>query len=239
MQSIKIGIINKHIDKIICPSQWIAQSAITAGVSRNLISIIYNGIDTTLFYPEQRPENKKLRILLSSVDLHNKFKGGAFALDIINKLCISTEILIIGKNGLHIGSKISTRHSVTIINQTFDSQILASHYRRADILLHTSIADNCPLTIIEAMSSGVPVIAYDAGGIPELVTHSFNGWLSKQGEIDSSVKMITHLHHNRRLLKKWKLNARQSALEKFNYSIFLNKHLELYQELANEKIVDL
>lgn len=235
MQSLKLNLINKRIKKIICPSEWIANNAIAAGIKEDLITVIYNSTDTNVFTPKDKPTNKNLCILLSSVDLNNKFKGSEFALRIINELSIQVEILLIGKNSNAIKSKINNAHSVTEIDQTFDKTILAEHYRNADILLHTSTADNCPLTIIEAMSSGVPVVTYNIGGIPELVTHNVNGWIGEKGEVDSIVRIIEKLHYDRKILNNWKIHSRKHAELKFNSSIFLDKHLEIYEGVLHGK----
>src|SRR5208337_832744 len=51
-------------------------------------------------------------------------------------------------------------------------------YAQTDVLILPSIwPENQPLTIIEAMSSGIPVIASDIGGIPELVDDGIDGYL--------------------------------------------------------------
>lgn len=231
MQSLKIGIINQNIHKIICPSIWIADEAARAGVSENLISIIYNSTDTSIFSPNEPTQNKKLCILISSLDLNSPYKGGEHALDILNKLNIDVDVIIIGKNGDSYKEKINPRHGINIVNQTFDQQIIATYYRKADLLLYTSIGDNCPLTIIEALSSGVPVIAFKTGGIPELISHNANGWLSHRGDIENTVSAIESLHYNRSLLSDWKKNARNIACKRFDNQIFLNNHLALYEAI--------
>ncbi len=235
MQSLKIDLINNHISKIICPSQWIAQLAISAGVSKHLITIIYNSVDTDLFYPEKIQEKERLCILISSVDLENKFKGCGYSIDIINNLKLSADLLVVGKNGEDFKRKIDARHNVTIMNQTFDSELLASYYRRADILLHTSIADNCPLTILESLASGVPVITFRTGGIPELIQHNVNGWITEPGNTKDAVTIIEQLAENRELLNSWKKNSTNTAAEKFNTHHFLKEHVKLYREIVNAK----
>ena len=172
---------------------------------------------------------------MSSVDLKNKFKGWEYSLNIINNLKINIDVIIVGKNGSNYKNIIDTRHNVIAINQTFDSKLLASYYRRADLLLHTSIADNCPLTILESLASGVPVITFNTGGIPELICHNMNGWISNQGDTEDSIKIIEYLNEHRETLDAWREKSISMATEKFSNEIFLEKHISIYREITNAK----
>lgn len=63
-------------------------------------------------------------------------------------------------------------------------------YEKANIFVTASAADNQPLTILEALASGLPVIAAKIGGIPELIKHGRNGFLFKTNNLDSLTKNI-------------------------------------------------
>ena len=52
-----------------------------------------------------------------------------------------------------------------------DNEGMASLYRSADVMINPSLADNMPISILEALASGVPVVSTDVGGVPYLVEH--------------------------------------------------------------------
>jgi glycosyltransferase involved in cell wall biosynthesis len=52
-----------------------------------------------------------------------------------------------------------------------DNERVAQLYREADVLLNPSTVDNMPVSLLEAMASGVPIVSTDVGGIPYLVEH--------------------------------------------------------------------
>lgn len=54
---------------------------------------------------------------------------------------------------------------------------IAELYRDADLLLNPSLADNMPISLLEAMASGVPIVSTNVGGIPYLVEHGSNAML--------------------------------------------------------------
>ncbi len=48
---------------------------------------------------------------------------------------------------------------------------MAALYRSADVMLNPSLADNMPISVLEALASGVPVVTTNVGGVPYLVEH--------------------------------------------------------------------
>lgn len=58
-----------------------------------------------------------------------------------------------------------------------DNEKIATLYQRADVMVNASLVDNMPISILEALASGVPVVSSNAGGIPYLVTHKKNALL--------------------------------------------------------------
>jgi glycosyltransferase involved in cell wall biosynthesis len=59
---------------------------------------------------------------------------------------------------------------------------MAQLYRSADIMLNSSLVDNSPNSIIEALACGVPVISSDVGGISHLVSHRHDAMLCRAGD---------------------------------------------------------
>ncbi|MCX7987015.1 MAG: glycosyltransferase, partial [Bacteroidales bacterium] len=51
-------------------------------------------------------------------------------------------------------------------------------YNASDLYVTSSLQENLPNTIMESMACGVPVVAFDVGGIPEMIDHMQNGWVA-------------------------------------------------------------
>jgi len=58
-----------------------------------------------------------------------------------------------------------------------DNEMISALYQDADVMINPSLVDNMPISILEALASGVPVVSTDVGGIPFLVTHEKNALL--------------------------------------------------------------
>jgi glycosyltransferase involved in cell wall biosynthesis len=71
---------------------------------------------------------------------------------------------------------------------------MPSRYAALDVLLLTSWHEGTPLVVLEAMASGVPVVATEVGGVPELVVSGTTGWLATPGdEVDIAERTIALL----------------------------------------------
>ena len=70
-----------------------------------------------------------------------------------------------------------------------DNEHMADLYRDADLLLNPSLADNMPISLLEAMASGVPIVSTDVGGISYLVEHGVSAMLVQPGQ---AAEMAAH-----------------------------------------------
>lgn len=88
---------------------------------------------------------------------------------------------------------------------------VADFYQHIDLLVLPSYNEGLPYVIIEAMAAGLPVVASDVGGIPEVVQHGENGYLIKPGDISSLAHWIVELSRSSSLRRSIALvNARKA-----------------------------
>ena len=90
-------------------------------------------------------------------------------------------------------------------------------------------------SIMEAISSGRPVICSNIHGCKEMVENNFNGFLVEPRDAISLAKSIEKLAFNKRLQKKFGTNSRKLVKEKFSANIisknFLNVYLDLFKKV--------
>jgi len=92
--------------------------------------------------------------------------------------------------------ELGMRESVTFTG-TVDNDRMAELYHTAGVLLNTSLVDNMPISILEALASGVPVVSTDAGGIPYLVEHNKSALLFSLGDDEGMAAAIVSLFSDR------------------------------------------
>ncbi|MCE7917802.1 glycosyltransferase family 4 protein [Betaproteobacteria bacterium PRO5] len=71
-----------------------------------------------------------------------------------------------------------------------DNEMISMLYQEADVMINPSLVDNMPISILEALASGVPVVSTDVGGIPFLVTHERNALLVPPARPDAMAEAV-------------------------------------------------
>ena len=115
-----------------------------------------------------------------------------------------------------------------------DEQTMADYYRAADVLAYTTIADNCPLSVLEALSCGLPVVASEVGGVPELVRDGKTGLIVPLGDAAGLVTGIQRIIEDEQFQKALSTSAAMDAKERFDIQRQAKEYLELYTEIIDE-----
>jgi glycosyltransferase involved in cell wall biosynthesis len=108
---------------------------------------------------------------------------------------------------------------------------MASLLVASDIIVLPSESEGLPLSILEGMACGLPVVATNVGGIPEVVIEGETGFLLNTDDIRGFAKRLEQLVESFELRKKFGEKARELILQKFNFDITSNNITELYKQL--------
>ena len=106
--------------------------------------------------------------------------------------------------------------------------------KNADIFLLPSYTEAMPMSILEAMGYGLPIVTTNVGGIPQLVEDGKNGYMTDPGNIDSFVKAILKLISNNELIYDMGKKGIEKAYEKYSLEKHLEKVCKLYENVLGE-----
>lgn len=104
----------------------------------------------------------------------------------------------------------------------------------SDLFLLTSSHESFGLAALEAMSCEVPVVATNAGGIPEVVEHGVNGFLSAVGDVDDMAHNALRILRDQATYQRMGQAARRTAVDRFHPSLIVPQYLAAYRRLAGE-----
>jgi len=219
-----------HIN-IIAPSNWIAECAKKSQIfEKSFISVIPTPIDLEKWQPIDKkfarnklslPINKKIILFGAVGGLFDKRKGGDLLLQTLRKVQSDNlkdtqnyELVVLGeKNGeLNFPNNIKT-HFMGRIN---DDYLMRLYYSASDIFILPSRQDNLPGTGLEAHACGLPVAAFDIGGISDIVDHKITGVLVKPFDCETLAFEIKWLLSDKDRLNKLSLNSRVKAERLWN-----------------------
>jgi len=220
------------------PSEWLKQKVSKSILKNKRCEFIPNGVDTEIFKPRNKrllrkkyniPENAFIMggIAVGGA-LNNPWKGGKYTIRAVEKIFRE----IPNSFFLNIGVK-SQMSNGRIINipAINDDSILAEIYSLMDVNLFTTIADNAPLVVLEALACGVPVISFETGGIPEMIKHGESGFISEYKNVDKITAKVIKLAKNKNLIEKFGENARADVLKRFDINKITQRYVKLYNDI--------
>lgn len=183
-------------------AQVVTPSAAVAAFARDHVrlpldqlTVIPNGVDQRRFAPRPRPGPPQGPPTALWLGLLGGVKRIGFLLDALERVP-DLRLLIAGDGpereqvARRVGSG-ALAGRVELVGPVADPAPL---FARADLFVLSSAAENCPLAILQAMSSGLPVVSTAVGGIPEVVRHGVDGLLCAPDDVDAlagALRLVT------------------------------------------------
>ena len=236
-------ILGKFTDRIVAVSEIIKENLKKYEHIKN-VKVIYNGIDPDLFKPASAEEKilkkKELGLnendfVLGNVGRMDYWKNQRILIEILpalKKISPQIKLILVGggeeeQNLKHLAIKKGIENDVIFLGQRSDvNQILKAF----DIFVFPSLTEGLPLAIIEAMATGLPVVASYVGGIPELIDHGVNGLLVAPMSAAEIKDAILKLLQNPNLRQKMGEITRQKFEAHFSLSRMVKNYLKVYDQ---------
>ena len=196
------------------------------------VYVIYNSVDTRMFYPHQnsRESNTPMRLLF--VGNLTRRKGADMLAPIMRKLGNRFELRFTA--GLRDLRLKSSESNMVPIGRLVGDQALFSAYQQSDALLFPSRIEGLPIAPLEAMACGKPVIAARTSSLPEVLEDGVCGYLCNVDDVDSFASACRKLAADPGILRAFGEAARRRAATLFSEDVVLPRYIELYQKVLNQ-----
>jgi glycosyltransferase involved in cell wall biosynthesis len=112
-----------------------------------------------------------------------------------------------------------------------DNSEIHRFYQDANVYMNASVVDNMPLSLMEAMASGLVIVSSDAGGIPYLVKHGHNGVLVPCKNPHALANAVIEIYKNRDRWNSIRSNAQKDS-QAFDNEVVCRSWESLYNQLA-------
>jgi len=217
-------------------------------VSEHKVSQIYNGVDVEKFHPAEikplalLPERFRANdlILIGTVGRQEPVKDPITLLLAFIQLVTENpslrqkvRLVLVGQGSLHTElQSIASEYEVEdLLWLTGDRKDVGVLIQALDIFVLPSVNEGISNTILEAMATGLPVIATNVGGNPELVQDQQTGALVASHSVEDMAAAL-HLYLNSpELIKKHGLAGRKKAVEKFSLQRMVKDYLNVYDQV--------
>lgn len=203
--------------------------------------IVGNGVDTSFFRPIKLVERDPNLIKILYVGRINSQKGLKDIVKCVKYLVengkVKIECTMVG-NGPFKSSLIKYIYGLKLqqyfkfVSYIESKEILREYYRAADVFVLPSYYEGSPTVLLEAMSCGIPGIATNVGGIPELIQHGKNGLIIPSRDPVGMAHAILKLVNDESLRTMMGINAIHYIKEYHDWSVIVNKLEAIYENVS-------
>jgi glycosyltransferase involved in cell wall biosynthesis len=250
----------RSIDHIVCVTEAVREFYLKMGVTPSRLSVVPGGVDIDLFRPRvgseaiRRERGLDGRFTIISVGRIIPIKGFDTVLRAVKELSGRTgrdkvRLLIVGSpSELWVHGKVSNPYysklkeyvasndlsTVVTFTGPLPHTALAELLAASDVFVLGSRAEGMGLVILEAMASGLPVVASHVGGIPEIVDYNDVGFTFPSGSSATLAERLLSLYNDARLRREIGERARGVAVEKYSWKQIMSSLHDVYVKVLRE-----
>jgi len=227
---------------VITPSRWLARCAESSSLFRDTrIEVIPNGLDINRFRPIDQgtarnilslPRDRKLILFGGAQASSDPNKGFRYLTEALGKLSSrgwgeKADVLVFGSHEPEKDPGFGMQGHY--LGHVHDDATLSLLYSAADVFVAPSIQENLPNTVMEAAACGTPSIAFEIGGLPDLVEHGRTGYLAQPFETNDLAQGIAVLLGDDNKRTEMGDAARHKVVSEFALERIARRHAELYR----------
>jgi glycosyltransferase involved in cell wall biosynthesis len=228
---------------IVCPSRWLAACARESVLLAQMpIHVVPNPLDVNgVWQPIARataraalqlPPDKKLILMGADGGLTDRLKGGDLLVAALSRLGWprqgDVELVVFGQSQPR-GEQAWPCH-VHWLGTVRDDRVLALAYSAADVMVVPSRQDNLPSTAIEAQACGTPVVAFDVGGLKDIVIQRETGWLARPCDTADLAAGIRWVLEDTDRSRRLSQAAREMAVARFSPGVVAHSYGHIYDQ---------
>ena len=228
---------------IVTPSVWLAKCAKESSLFKDKqVEVIPYGLDLDTYKPIDKklarellklPQDKQLILFLSLRATSDQRKGFHLLKPALQELSQAgwrekLELMIVGASRPEKPPELGFKSHY--LGTLKDDMTLALAYSAADAFIAPSIQDNLPNTVLEAIACGTPCIAFNIGGMPDMIEHQQNGYLAKPYKIEDFAKGVSWVLENKSRYQQLSHRAREKAEQEFALEIQASRYGSLFND---------
>lgn len=230
---------------IVTPSRWLADCARASRLFQDTrIEVIPNGLDLDQYKPHNTsaarellglPQDRKLILAGANEGLKDTRKGVAYLKPALKGLSETwrdkADLVVFGSTKPLEAPDFGLKAHYT--GHLGDDVTLALLYAAVDVFVAPSLQDNLPNTIMEALACGTPCVAFNIGGMPDMIDQHENGYLAEAFSVHDLQKGIDWVLCDDARHAKLAHHARKSVEERYKLTHIAQQYADLYAELID------
>jgi glycosyltransferase involved in cell wall biosynthesis len=251
--------LTRHIkwSHIIAVSHYIKKEIVGVGIDDNRVTVVHHGVDTKIFHPNVKPTNilkKYPRLKNRKIVFHPARIGMAKGCDVsIKAIRLVKErfpdvlLVMTGSENIidwGLSQKKELAYFADLISlfdledhvyiNVYSAQEMLELYCLAQVCIYpSSVSEPFGLTMLEANSSGKPMIVTEMGGMPEIILNDINGYVIKVKDFEALASRIEYLLGRDEVRKRLGNTGRQMVTNHYTKEIMTKCHLDVYEQVLS------
>ena len=216
-------------DRLIVQSNGIKR--FVENVSTSEVISIYNGVNVKLYNSNvSLTQNNHDDFSIVFVGSVCKNKGAYDIIESAKSFNKDIKIIMVGACDKYYFEEYAKKEGVSnivftgVISELEKIKILKS----SKIFILPSYAEGQPLSILEAMATGLPIISSTVGSIPEIIKNGINGFLVEPGDINGIVQFVENLYSDKDIRTQISVNNRKTAKKLYDIERMIINISDLY-----------
>jgi glycosyltransferase involved in cell wall biosynthesis len=244
----EVGMI-KRANRVIAVSDFTRQELKKYyNIPESRIRVVHNGVDTRKFQPAQDKQKIKAELGLNPEDTIILSVGRLYArkglftlieaMPAVVKRFKHAKFVISGKGQSDEMAKLNAHaerlgvKDNIIFTGYYPDKKLPKLYQAADIFAFSTFYEHHPFAVLEALSTGLPVVTTTVGGIAETIEAGKNGLLVKPSSSKQFSDALLYLLEHQTEAAEMGLKARKTIVEQYDWSILVKETLRVYEEAS-------
>lgn len=228
----------RNVNRIVCLTKNDQAEIIKYGFPDDKIRLIPNAVDVERFKPIGNREDN----LVVWVGRFVPEKGLEFLIEaarIVSKNFPDAKFLLIGYGPLKMKIvRLALHYGLLGTYVNFRGNLsrdeIAQVMGKASIFVFPSLKEGMPVSVLEAIACEVPVVGFNISGVSDIIEDGKSGFLVPLRNVAALAQAIMNLLGNKKLRRTLGHNARQSAIQKYRWSIVLQALTNVYLEAIND-----
>ena len=234
--------LNPENFRVVTPSEWLRREALRSALFRNFeVTTIPYGLDTEVFQPRCRATAREIFGIPQDIAIiafvgppyQATRKGMDLLVRALNSLGGRMRIGLMSIGDVQLPEPIV--HDYFALGELRNERLLSFAYSAAELFACPSREDNLPNAVLEAMACGTPVVAFNTGGIPDMVRSGETGLLAPPLDVRALCDAIEVLLSDEGKRRGFAKESRRVAVTDYGLEVQARRYRQLYVDFLRAK----
>ncbi len=249
-----VRIVLRKADALICVSSDLQRKALELGASQEKMFTLFNAVDLNRFRPPMEKDLNEISTLRKSLEIgeddffivNTRHLRPVYGLEylvrsakLVSKRIKNAKFVITGQGDLSAQLSLMIRslglqNNVKLIGGV-PRGLIPKLMQASNLYINTNLSDGMPLSLLEAFSSGRPIVSFNVGGAKDIIDNNVNGVLVPPRNYRELASKIIWILENPDILREMGISARKKAEDQFDSRERTDRLRDIYDRIISQR----